>query len=92
VRQEAPEALVLNPVGARVLELLAGGAPLGAVGAALAAEFEVAPAAAEADARAFAVELESAGVIEAAAPSESGSRREAGSGASAPPAETETGR
>jgi len=66
VRQDAPEVLVLNPVGGRVLELLAGGEPVGAVGAALAAEFEVAPAEAEADARAFAAELESAGVIEPA--------------------------
>jgi hypothetical protein len=75
VRQEVPEALVLNPVGARVLELLAGGAPLGAVGARLAAEFEVAPAEAEADARAFAAELESAGVIEPAPAAESGPGR-----------------
>lgn len=66
VRQDAPEVLVLNPVGARVLELLAGGEALGAVGAALAEEFEVAPAEAEADARDFAAELESAGVIEPA--------------------------
>lgn len=66
VRQDAPEVLVLNPVGARVLELLAGGEPLGAVGARLAAEFAVAPAEAEADARAFAAELASAGVLEPA--------------------------
>lgn len=72
VRQAAPEVLVLNPVGARVLELLAGGEPLGAVGAKLAAEFEVAPAAAAADARVFAAELESAGVIEPAPETETG--------------------
>jgi len=76
VRQDAPEVLVLNPVGARVLELLTGGETLGAVGAALAEEFEVAPGEAEADARAFAAELESAGVIEPA--SETGPEAEAG--------------
>lgn len=74
LRQAAAEVLVLNGIGARVLELLAAGTGPDDAARRLAEEFEVEPAEAAADVRAFAAELGAAGVLEPAPP-ESEERR-----------------
>ena len=64
LRQEAREVLVVNAVGARVLELLDGRRPLGAVVATLAAERAAPAATIRHDVEAFVAELLAAGVVE----------------------------
>lgn len=64
VRQSAGEVLVLNGVGARVLDLLAAPTPVGALLNALAEEFEVDRTTLERDVLAYLQELLEAGVIE----------------------------
>lgn len=64
LRQEAGETLVINEVGARILELLDQGATLESVAEALWQEFEVEPERALEDVHDFAQRLVSAGVIE----------------------------
>lgn len=64
LRQRAGETLVLNEVGARVLELLDHGATLDTVAATLAEEFEVETDEARRDVEAFAADLVSAGILE----------------------------
>jgi hypothetical protein len=66
VRQSGPEVLVLNGVGARILEGVAAGQPLATLLAGLAEEYEVAPATLESDVTAFLDELTACGVIERA--------------------------
>ncbi len=68
LRQEAGETLVLNEVGARILELIEAGHGLDAVAENLVADFEVEPEQALRDANEFAGELLDAGVIEVAPP------------------------
>ena len=67
IRQSGPEVLVLNGVGARVLEGVAAARPVSGLVAALAEEYDVAPATLERDVVAFLEELSTAGVIERAA-------------------------
>jgi hypothetical protein len=74
LRQAAGEVLVLNGIGARVLELLAAGAGPDEAARRLAEEFEVDLAEAAADVRSFAAELGAAGVLEPAPPERSGER------------------
>jgi hypothetical protein len=64
IRQEAGEVVVLNPVGARVLDLLQSGAVLQRVLERLAEEFEVGAAELERDVLQFVRELVDAGVLE----------------------------
>lgn len=68
LRQAAGEVLVLNGIGARVLELLAAGAGPEDAARRLAEEFEVDLDEAAADVRSFAAELGAAGVLEPAPP------------------------
>lgn len=74
LRQQAGEVLVLNAIGARVLELLAAGESLDATAGRLVEEFEVELVEAEADVRSFAAALGTAGVLEPAPPSPGGER------------------
>jgi hypothetical protein len=66
VRQSGPEVLVLNGVGARILERVAAGQPVATLVAGLAEEYEVAPATLERDVASFLDELTACGVIEPA--------------------------
>jgi hypothetical protein len=66
VRQSGPEVLVLNGVGARILEGVAAGRPVATLVAGLAEEYEVALATLEGDVAHFLDELTACGVIEKA--------------------------
>ena len=68
VRQAAGEVLVLSEVGARVLDLLAAGTPIGGLLDVLAAEYEVDRATLERDVIAYLQQLLDAGVVERTAP------------------------
>ncbi len=64
VRQTAGEVLVLNGVGARVLDLLESGMPVGSLVDMLVAEYDVDRATLERDVLAYFQELLDAGIIE----------------------------
>jgi hypothetical protein len=64
VRQSGPEVLVLNDVGARILERVDTGQTVAALVAGLAQEYDVDPGRLESDVVAFLEELTSSGVIE----------------------------
>lgn len=64
VRQKAAEVVVLNEVGARILDLAGGTTPVAAWVEALAAEYEVERAELERDVLAFAGELADQGLLE----------------------------
>ena len=64
IRQRVGEVLVLNRVGARILDLLQTGAPLRGVLETMVKEFEVGPAELERDAVAFVERLVEAGIVE----------------------------
>lgn len=66
VRQSGPEVLVLNGVGARILEGVAAGQPFARLVSGLAEEYEVPAATLEQDVLAFLEELTASGVIEQA--------------------------
>jgi hypothetical protein len=66
VRQSGPEVLVLNAVGARILERIDSGESLSALVAGLAEEYDVDPKRLESDVAAFVEELTAGGVIERA--------------------------
>ena len=66
VRQSGPEVLVLNGVGARILERIDTGERVATLVAGLAQEYEVDPERLESDVVAFLEELASSGVIERA--------------------------
>lgn len=70
LRQDVGETLVLNEVGARVLQLLAAGTAASDLPERIVQEFAVSPDIALADTAAFVAELVRAGVLEAVAPSE----------------------
>ncbi|MEM8932409.1 MAG: PqqD family protein [Acidobacteriota bacterium] len=72
LRQQAGETLVLNEVGARILEILDGGASLADTAERLASEFDVQIEQATRDAEVFADELVAAGILEEAAPDVAG--------------------
>ena len=72
VRQSGPEVLVLNGVGARILERIDTGDSVAALVAGLAQEYEVDPKRLESDVFAFLEELTSGGVIERAGTSDVG--------------------
>ena len=65
LRQEAAETLVLNEVGARILELLDGHRPVAAVVDQLEQEFEVDRVDLETDCHEFIADLARRGVLEA---------------------------
>lgn len=67
VRQTAGEVLVLNEVGARVLDLVDARMPVGALVDALVAEYETDRATLERDLLAYLRELVDAGIVEDAA-------------------------
>ena len=64
VRQSGPEVLVLNEVGARILERIDAGEDLATLVAGLAEEYDVDPRRLEGDAAAFIEELTAGGVLE----------------------------
>ena len=64
VLQSAAEVVVVNEVGARILELLAEERAFGAVLDALAEDFEAPRDLLERDTREFLAELEAAGIVE----------------------------
>ena len=64
VRQTAGEVLVLNGVGARVLDLLESGTPVGGLVDSMAAEYDIDRATLERDVLAYFQELLDAGIIE----------------------------
>lgn len=64
VRQRAGEVMVLNPTGARILELVDGERPVAGIVEALGEEVEAARATLEVDVAAFLRELAEAGVLE----------------------------
>ena len=64
VRQSGPEVLVLNGIGARVLERLDAGESVATLLAGLAGEYEVDRGRLEGDVLAFLEELATSGVIE----------------------------
>ncbi|MEM6795273.1 MAG: HPr-rel-A system PqqD family peptide chaperone [Acidobacteriota bacterium] len=64
LRQEAGETLVLNEVGARILQMVDGGLTLETIIETLTSEFDVDPTQADEDTRSFLEELATAGVIE----------------------------
>jgi hypothetical protein len=64
VRQSGPEVLVLNEVGARILERIDSGENMVTLVAGLAEEYEVEPKRLESDVAAFIEELAAGGVIE----------------------------
>ena len=66
VRQRAGEVMVLNPTGARILELVDGERPVAAIVETLEAELDAERPALEADGEAFLLELSEAGVVEEA--------------------------
>ncbi len=63
VRQQVAEVLVVNAVGARILELLRDGAPLDELAATVADEFDVAADRAAGDVEAFLASLRESGVL-----------------------------
>jgi hypothetical protein len=63
IRQEAAEALVLNEVAGRILELVDGQTTVGAIIARLLEEYEVSPDALTEDVHAYLLELLEAGVV-----------------------------
>lgn len=65
LRQDAGETLVLNEVGARMLQLIDDGAALNDVARSIAAEYDIEAAEAEHDTRQFAGQLVAAGILEA---------------------------
>lgn len=67
VRQRAGEVMVLNPTGARILELVDGERPVASIVETLGEEVDAARATLEADVAAFLLELADAGVLEAVA-------------------------
>jgi hypothetical protein len=67
VRQAAGEVLVLNGVGARVLDLLESGSTVESLLDALGTEYDIDPAVLRQDVLAYLQELQDAGVIETAA-------------------------
>lgn len=67
IRQKEGEVVVLNEVGARVLDLLQAGTPLREVLDVMAAEFEVGRAELERDVLAFVSQLLDSGILEEAA-------------------------
>ena len=66
IKQDNAEVLVLNEVGARVLELLDGSRTVAEVEAALAAEFDASPATIAGDVEAYLAQLLAAGIVEPA--------------------------
>lgn len=64
IRQSKGEALVLNEVARRILELTDGETPLAAVAERLGREFEADEATVRRETASFALELEDAGLIE----------------------------
>lgn len=64
VRQSGPEVLVINEVGARVLERIDSGESVATLVAGLAEEYEVEPERLESDVTAFIQDLVTGGVIE----------------------------
>jgi Coenzyme PQQ synthesis protein D (PqqD) len=64
VRQSEPEVLVINEVGARVLERIDSGESMATLVAGLAEEYEVDPKKLETDVTAFIEDLAAGGVIE----------------------------
>ncbi|MEM6702125.1 MAG: PqqD family protein [Acidobacteriota bacterium] len=68
IRQRAAEVLVLNEVGARILQLLEGEPNLDELVDSLAQEFEAERSQLQADAVAFVAELVEAGVLEEVSP------------------------
>lgn len=64
VRQRAGEVMVVNEVGARVLDLVEAGTSVGAMLALLETEFDTDRATLERDVRAYLAELVDAGVVE----------------------------
>jgi hypothetical protein len=64
VRQSEPEVLVLNEVGARILERLDSGQSVATLVAGLAQEYEVDPKRLETDVTTFLEDLAAGGVIE----------------------------
>jgi len=71
VRQNQGEVLVLNGVGARMLQLLAQGLSAASIASRLASEYDAAVPQIEADLEAFARELVAAGILERVKASES---------------------
>lgn len=63
---ERGEVKVLNPVGARIWQLIDGRRTLGDIAAVICAEYAVEPAQAQADVLEFAAELERKGVVKLA--------------------------
>lgn len=72
VRQEAGEVLVVNEVGARVLDLVDAQTPVDALVDALAAEYDADRATLERDVAAYLRELVDAGIIERVAAPDAG--------------------
>ena len=68
VKQQSAELMVLNEVGARILELLDGARSLEQIREVLETEFEVAPEALAADIESFLEELLEAGLVEKVSP------------------------
>lgn len=66
VRQDDAEVLVVNEVGARILDLSDGETSVGVIAACLREEFEAPPDLIEADVERFVTELRDAGVLEEA--------------------------
>jgi hypothetical protein len=64
IKQDTAEVLVLNEVGARILELLDGARTVGEVEATLASEFAAAPEELGRDVAAYLDELAAIGVVE----------------------------
>lgn len=63
IRQETAEALVVNEVGARILDLADGERSVAAIHASLLAEYEVEPEALASDLEAYLAELVEIGVL-----------------------------
>jgi len=74
IRQDAAEVLGLNFVGARVLELIAGGSAKSEILERLVEEFDVAPGELQTDVEAFIAELIELGVVESLPPDDRGPR------------------
>jgi hypothetical protein len=64
LRQDAAEALVINEVGARILQLLDGHTPIGRVADRLVEEYEVGRDQAMGDLREFVADLSNVGIVE----------------------------
>jgi len=74
IRQDAAEVLGLNFVGARVLELIAGGSAKNEILERLVEEFDVAPEELQSDVEAFIAELIELGVVESRPSEDRGTR------------------